>query len=193
LDNYKTYSDEQLFQLLKVDDEVAFSEIYNRYWDKLYAFASAKSFGNEIYVHEIVQDVFIDLWTKRNLIDLKYSLYSYIAAMVRYRLLKVFARERREAQHKSEIFLTLPTTVSADYLGDIRDIQERIRTTIGALPERTKLAFLMSREQDLSYKEIAAGLGVSQKAVEGHISLALKKLRAALRTLFSLLAVIYTV
>jgi RNA polymerase sigma-70 factor (family 1) len=184
LTKYTQYIDEQLVELLRASDEAAFEEIYSRYWNKLYSFAVAKSFGNESDAQEIVQDVFINFWKRRASVDLQYSLYTYLASAVRYELLKKFATEKKEKQFKKNLSRRFVDIVEAEYLHDIQNLQEHVQVIIDNLPEKTKLVFKLSRDGDLSHKQIASKLKVSEKAIEGHITLALRRLRAGLGSSF---------
>ncbi len=187
LSHYTTYSDEQLVALLNNDDEAAFTEIYNRYWKALYAYALDKIDHDHEEAKEIVQQLFIHLWTRRENLRLKYSLYSYLAAAVRHKVFDIIAA--RSKKHERELHYKLHIADQTDEISSVEmaDMQKHVASLVNALPDRCRLVFRMSREKYKTNKEIARELNVSEKAVESHISLALSRLRIGLRSLFSLL------
>ena len=103
--NYQLYDDNKLLSLLSNNDEEAFTEIYNRYWEKLVAVAY-KRLKNTAFTEDVVQDVFVSLWKNRYESSIQ-SLENYLASAVKYAVfnkLKIASRAR-EFQ-KSNSFIT---------------------------------------------------------------------------------------
>src|SRR5690606_39180832 len=80
--NYENHTEEHLLTLLGRDDELAFTEIYNRYWKKLYAMAYERLKSKEL-AEDVVHEVFTSLWQRRHEAVIK-SLNAYLAAATRY-------------------------------------------------------------------------------------------------------------
>lgn len=178
MQNYPPYTDEQLVALLKVNDHAAFTEIYHRYWEKLFAVAHQRTNDTD-EAKEIVQKVFINLWKKRNSLELKFTLPTYLSTAVKYEVLNLFAKLSREARYREFTNLKVTDETTQNII-DFHELQQQVSQLISQLPEKCQLVFRMSREQGLSHKEIASELDISEKTVENHITLATKKLRTGL-------------
>ena len=171
---YSTYSDEQLLVMLRNNDDEAFVEIYNRYWDKLLAIGYNHARNKEI-AEEIVQDVFMSLWNRRQNSDID-RLAPYLATAVKFTVFKTLAREnRRKALLAGQ--LTEVTASPDEAAIEAKFLKEYLDGVVAGLPEKCRLVFTYSREHQLSTKEIAATLQLSHKTVESHLTKALKTIR----------------
>jgi RNA polymerase sigma factor (sigma-70 family) len=185
LTNYATHSDEQLLNLLKEGNHLAFEEIYHRYWNNLFAVALVKSFHNHYNAQEVLQRVFIKFWKKRESLELRYSLYSYLATAIHYELLDMAVEDERFS--RTFEYADPNQQTSFNHRLDLADLEKKISIIVERLPHKAKIVFKMSREDHRTYRQIASELGVTEKTVEAHISLALRKLRTGLGNIFSFL------
>lgn len=129
---------------------------------------------------ELSQDVFLELWRRRESLAPDSSVAGYLMQAVRNRSLNHL--RHLQVQQKSAVYveaLSEPTEY-ADADTQAGELQDAIRSAIDALPPRTREVFLMSRERNLRYSEIAEQLGVTVKAVEANMSRALRQLRERL-------------
>lgn len=172
--------DKELVLKIKNSDQIAYKELYYLYADKLYGFLWRKV-SNEDLAKDFVQDLFFKLWTNRNNLDENQSIKAYLyrsannIAIDHYRKKKIFSSEDFD-----EIQL-------GDYDLDISfDARDEIHREISKLPEMQKKVFILSRFEELKYKEIAELLKISPKTVESHISKALGKLRSNLKHLITI-------
>lgn len=186
---YKDVSDSDLVQLLKSDDQQALSALYYRYWDKLFVVATHRLNDPEIG-EECVQDVFVSLWRRRKDLELKYSIATYFAVAIKYRVINEMDKQYRikhkleRAAHASEPAFT----PSADQLLLEKELLSQIEQAVERLPEKCRIVFKKSREEGKTYKEIGTELGISEKTVEGHMSKAIKDLRSNLTAISPALA-----
>lgn len=189
MDHYCTYTDEQLVQLLKQNDHKAFSELYERYWDKLLFLAGKKL--NDLYEAEhIVQDLFLDLWNRRGELEIQQSIGGYLVVAVKYRIINAQARRHKQTAKFTEDLAFKPQhDNSTESWLSFRELQNSLHHQLARLPEKCALAFSL-RDDGLSYKQIAAEMNISEKTVEMHISRAFKALRTGLGNLISLLILI---
>jgi len=181
--NYKSSTDLELLDLLRLGREDAFSEIYNRYWKKLLAIAY-NICRDKTIAQEIVQDIFTGLWAKHTNLEIK-CLNSYLSTAVRLSIFKLIYRQRRRMQIESEHCIDELSTLSEDQI-DARFTQLYINDLVEKLPEKCKLVFKCSRNSGLSIPEISTELGISEKTVEGHLTKGLKILRLNLKNAFNI-------
>ena len=175
--------------IIKKHTTMSFSELYLIYYPKLVRFAKEFVMSEED-AENITQDVFTDLWEKRESMNHIENMNAYLFRLVRNKCLdylkhKVFEQkyvENVKASFEIELNLKLQ---SLDRF-DVYDISERnqmeklIRDAINSLPKRCRDIFLLSRMEGLKYREISERLGISVNTVECQMGIALKKLRAKL-------------
>jgi len=101
---YETYQDDELLLLLKEDNDAAFTEIYRRYWDRLFVVAMHR-LGDMEEVRELVQDIFCNLWKKRSSLHLDHSLHTYLSVAVKYEVLNRLARRNRQLRYRKHVSL----------------------------------------------------------------------------------------
>lgn len=162
---------------------MSFSELYLMYYPKLVRFAKEFVVLEED-AENITQDVFTDLWERRDAIDHIENVNAYLFRLVRNRCLdylkhKVFEQKYAEnVQASFEIELNLKLQ-SLDRF-DVSDISEGneterlVRDAINSLPKRCRDIFLLSRMKGLKYREISEKLGISVNTVECQMGIALK-------------------
>lgn len=171
---YSSHSDEQLLVMLRNDDDEAFVEIYNRYWDKLLAIGFNHSRSKEV-AEEIVQDIFMSLWNRRQSIEID-RLAPWLATAVKFAVFKTLARESRRKALLEDHPLEIPASPDEAII-EARFLKEYLDGVVAGLPEKCRLVFTYSREHQLSTKEIADTLQLSHKTVESHLTKALKTIR----------------
>ncbi|WP_316833909.1 RNA polymerase sigma factor [Pedobacter nutrimenti] len=172
---YHSKKDEELISLLQTEDELAFTEIYNRYWDKLY-YISHKLLKDTDAAEEIVQEVFLIIWKKRNSLNIQ-NLHQYLAAMTRYAVFRHLAREKKfNKQENSEGILNAEVADEIDL--DNKILLEIITKLSNKLPEKCRLVFQYNKIHDQSLQEVAEQLNISQKTAEAHLTKALRVIRA---------------
>ncbi len=163
--------------------EKEFERIYNSLWAKLYSVAY-NYFRDKTTAQEIVQEVFVNFWVKRDLLhDIK-DLDAYLFKSVKNRIYDHF--DKIACQERLSRRLSLQTKEEAETTNEAVDYEEtleRINHEIDRLPETTKEIFRLSRFDKYSNDEIAGRMHLSGKAVEYHITSALKRLRLRLNQL----------
>lgn len=181
---YQSFTDIELLSLLKAGDERALREIYIRYW-KVSLTIVAKKLDNYQEAEDLVNEVFISMWNRREALPEILSLQNYFKGAIRNQVLKIWARKYRSEKYlsiqQSSIFeFEHQSTNSIEY----KELNGQLKKAIADLPEKCRLVFELSREEGLSQKQISNKLGISQKTVEAHINKALKLLKTKLRDYF---------
>lgn len=179
MNKHKVLSDIELLHRLKQGDEIALTLLYNRYWDKLLAVACHRLNDPEA-AEEIVQDVFISLWHRRQQLDIKFTLHTYLSVAVKYKIINEMDKQHRLRSKEQSILKMVQTEPSAEEYIFERELWERIEANVKQLPEKCQIVFRMSREEGLTNKQIASTLGVAEKTVEAHMSKALREIKGNL-------------
>lgn len=169
-----------LVQRLIEDDEDAFCELYAAYKNRLIFFAMRFLKSRE-YAEDIFQDAFTVIWQGRRFINPDASFSSYLYTIVRNRILNQLRDLENQAKLKEQIL-----EQAVDYSNDTNnsilanDLRGLIARAMQQLTARQREIFEMSREQDMSHREIAEALGISVYTVQEHISTSLRILRTYL-------------
>lgn len=173
-----------LLKKLKEGDIKALEFIFNKHYGNLCLYLLLL-FKNELLVEHIAQDIFIYLWEKRETLEIKTSLESYLYTAGRYKALNQIRDAKRHERIMKNMFVPDAEYINElDSILEVHELEKIIEEAINTLPARCQQIFRLSRENDLSYKEIAELLNLSVNTVEGQMAIALKKLRSALKPIY---------
>lgn len=171
---YKSYTDSELFDFLKADDRAAFTEIYQRYWKVMHAH-TLKMLGGEDEAKDIVQELFANLWIKRNSIQNNTNLSGYLYVSARNKIINHIQRKSMRKHYVRYLALSAgeahDTTIEQIIEKELNII---IENEIQHLPGKMQHIFHLSRKLNLSHKEIANHLAVSDKTVKKQIRNAIR-------------------
>ncbi len=176
---YTQKTDIDLFMLLKMDDKQAFTELYNRYWKKLFVIA-ANRISNLEDAEEIVQDIFTALWRRRESLVLTSDLANYLAVSVKYRVIKMLDKYYHHRRYIDSLVVDEQIDDSTREWLAFDELRDELAKYVQQLPEKCRLVFQLSREKGYSQKQIAETLQISEKTVEAHLGKAFKTLRSKL-------------
>ncbi len=168
--------EKNIFEELKNGNKNALKTIFDSYYRPLcnYAF----QFINDTdQAEEVVQDLMVRLWEKRNTLTIGTSLKNYLYRSVRNQCINLIQHEKVKQLHAQKIKDALFTEEAADSYHLEPELMDRLEAGIEALPEKQREIFRLSREEGLKYREIAGQLHISLKTVEAQMGLALKTLR----------------
>ncbi|MCD0488639.1 RNA polymerase sigma-70 factor [Pedobacter sp. MC2016-14] len=184
MDVYRNYTDVELTDLLRSGDHLAFTEIYKRYTNVLQGHAYSKLQDREEAI-DLVQELFVSLWTKRESIVIHTTLSGYLYTAVRNRILNVILHKKVASDYITSLqdFIDHGEALT-DHLVREKELRLIIEKEISALPEKMRAVFELSRKEGLSHKEIAEKLGLSEKTVKNQVNNSLKALKGKLGPLF---------
>ncbi|MEI3802804.1 MULTISPECIES: RNA polymerase sigma factor [unclassified Chitinophaga] len=170
----------ELFRRMKQDDVQAFNLLFRKYWEKLYLFAYRK-LNAEDDAKDIIQNIFISFWLKRNQITIQSSVEAYLFSIARYELLSFISRAIK-SREKQEILIhtILPAFEEPLTPMETREIDQLVKNEEEKLPKRMKEIFKMAREQNLSIREISLQLQLSEQSVRNQLNTAIKKVKIGL-------------
>jgi RNA polymerase sigma-70 factor (family 1) len=183
MEQYRLYDDKLLLELLAKSDEQAFTEIYRRFWQKLFVIAYNRLRQIEA-AEDIVHDVFASLWANREKSEVD-LLENYLATAAKYMVLAKIKKKERERVYNASNQAPMPEMqieISLHY----KRILELVKNEVEKLPEKCRLIFKCSRDEGMPVKQIAQELHLSPKTVENQLHKALKQLKLATKTLFHL-------
>lgn len=172
----KNYTEEKLVGMLKNGSIAAFDELYFRYVTRLESF-SRTYLKNNVLCEEVIQEVFIQLWDKKDTLDEKLSIKAYLFQMVKHRIFNIFRNKVRELRLDNEVKLDFYSANPVEEWINFFELRDRAYEIIDGLPEVQKKIFKMSRIDGMKNEEISLELKISRRTVEHHIYLALKTLK----------------
>lgn len=166
-----------LISRLKDGDQSVLTDLYNKLWQPLFI-SSYNVLKDKELSEDVIQDVFMDIWRNRERLEIKISLKGYMYACVRYQVFNQL-KKNKDSVHISFFddvdkrfqYATPETQMMHD------ELLYQISAIVETLPEKCQLVYRLSREEQLSHKEIAERLNISTKTVENHITKALHIIR----------------
>jgi RNA polymerase sigma-70 factor (family 1) len=168
------FSESDCLRRLKQDDERAFDALFRHYSALVYRFA----FGylkSRPASEEIVQECFIKIWEKRDQLRDDVPLKGYLFTTAHHAVLNELRRDQHHLRLHGQVAATSPVSVTNE--AEYQEMEALYLAALERLPPKQREVFVLSRQQGLSYPEIAVRQGVSVKTVEAHIMQALKTLR----------------
>lgn len=168
---------------IRASNRIAYTHFYNHYRNRLqlYILPFVKS---QAQAEEIVQDTFLKLWEKRENLDENHSLRAYTKAIAKRRVLNLLKRTQineKFLRHKRYTSSLAQECNTEDQLL-LAEYQHITQSAVERLPRQQKLIYSLSREQELTYGQIAAQLHISVSAVEKHMSKALQYVKKQVQT-----------
>lgn len=174
---YHQLSDVELLGLLKSGNHLAFEAIYKRYWNLLYRNAR-KMLSDDEEVNDVVQDIFISLWELPPHSAYNNSLSSYLYSSVRNKIINIINRNKLKDGYSKSL---IDFYEKGEYVTDLevreKELAACIEKEIAQLPDKMRLVFELSRKKNLSYKQIAEEVNISEGTVKKQIYYAIKILR----------------
>lgn len=183
---YNHCSDEQLFELLKLGDEAAYELLYDRLFYPLLSQAIRKVRSLED-AQDLVQDLFLNLWNKRTQIKIEGKVIFFLFTSLRNSIINFYIKTKKK-EEREELFLYFNALYEETTARTIHknELERIIQNEIDALPLKMKQVYLLSRNQELSHKEIAELMAISELTVKKQVANALKILKKKIHyTLFT--------
>ncbi|QHS59396.1 RNA polymerase sigma factor [Chitinophaga agri] len=175
--------DSSLLTALRKGDEFAFRVLYERYWTELYTMAYRR-LGDEEAAKDIVQNIFVNLWTSRKEIFIATSLAPYLNRAVRNKTISFYKKNlaslSRETYFQHE---QVQYTPESDL--EAKELEAVINNEISQMSDTMRRAFVLSRQENKSIREIATELSLSEQTIKNNISQALDRLRKKTQLFYS--------
>jgi len=190
LTDYRNLPDTELTALLKEADRNAFTEIYNRNWKLIYAHVY-KMLRDEDDAKDVVQEVFGNLWIKAASLKHTNNISGFLYTAARNKVFDLIEKNKVRSDYLGEIasFVSDSSIEKIDTIDEQR-ILEILERELQKLPPKMKEIFELSRKENLSHKEIAAKLDISEQTVKKQVHNALKVIKPKLNDMGISIAVL---
>lgn len=191
-------TDTALVKQLATGDEDAFCQLYARYWERLFCFCN-KFLKSYDLAENFAQDIFLKIWENREFIDPEKSFSSFLYTIARNKILNYLKHVARTESLKEKFISDYSSTPEyAQESGDRlleKDYLAIMHNAISRLSPRQRQIFCMSRDENMSHKEIAEQLGLSVYTVSEYMSDSLKSIKRYVSRhsdiIFPLLSIIF--
>lgn len=185
----QSYDEKELLAHIADGDQQAFAVIFNKYWPTVYSAALVIAKSPSL-AEDISQEVFTKLWeTKEKARDIE-NVKAFLFIAARNLIINRLSRQKVEDAYRAYQLHHSAETSHGGHDLDYQQLEQRLRSAIRQLPSRQQRAFLLSREQGLTYEQIAEQMQISRDTVKEHIVKALASLRKSLHEHDALLLLI---
>ena len=176
----KPHEESKWLSALAGGDFEAFGVLYEKYHRSLYLFALKLS-KNQHEAEELVQSVFVTVWETRQTVDSEKSFSAYLFTIARNRFYDMLRKRVTESCY-ADYILYWNNQVADDLEKQIEDQEtnEIVQQLLQQVPERRREIFLLNRNEDLTYRQIAEKLQISENTVDTQIRNVLNFLRKEL-------------
>jgi RNA polymerase sigma-70 factor (family 1) len=169
LKSFENISDSDLAGKIKNGEKNAYQELFERYAPRIYQF-SFTYLKNQADAEELVQDVFLKIWEKRDSLDQSKNIKSFIFKVAVNTIYDFIRHKNIENAFNDFVRLNSETGSNNTWHSVIFDeMQENLQKLVAQLPEQRQKIFQLSKEEGLSNEEIAAKLNLSKRTVENHL------------------------
>ena len=168
--------DIHILDKLKEQPEIALKVLYDEFYDYI-CIVVYKMVGDRTLSEDITQEVFVEVWKRRDSLVVNISLRGYLRRIAVNKTLNHIRAQKMNFEEEDTMMQVPSSENSVQKILEAQDLEKVINDSIDSLPERCRVVFGLSRFEELSYREIATELSISVKTVENQISKALKLLR----------------
>ena len=171
--------DRELLQRIQAGDEGAYDTVFRTWYPVLVRVAGALLREVDA-AEEVAQEVMLELWRRRHVVDASISLRAYLLRSVRNRSLNHLRHLRVRRETESDVAALYDAPLGSDEPIVAKELSDAVQVALRELPPRCREVFELSRIHGLKYAEIAEALEISQKTVEAQMGKALKIMRERL-------------
>lgn len=179
MDDGLPYDEKELLKRVAEGEELAFRKLFDLYKERFYAVALKMTRSDEV-AEDIVQDIFMNIWKKReDLADIDNPSSYFFTAVYR----RVYHHYRKIALEKKLLQAASPKKESVNTTDEMvlaHESNELISRAIIKLPPQQQLVFKLTKQEGLSREDVARQLHISPNTVKNHLADALKSIRAFL-------------
>ncbi|MFT3903773.1 MAG: RNA polymerase sigma-70 factor [Niabella sp.] len=173
-----------IIDIAENDDQLLFKQLYRYFLPGLLSYANTLLRDKQL-AEEAIEDVFVKVWSNRKALAAINNLSYYLYTATKHTALNYLQSKKKinfvDLQEADEfIHLQTPETDSIQ-----KENIRQIEAAINELPAKSRLVFLLIKEQGLKYKEVSSLLSISPKTVEAHMTLAYSRVAECLEELLT--------
>lgn len=183
----KPYDEKRALELLAQSSEYAFTQIFDHYRPRIYRFA-VKFLESTELAEEVIQEVFLKVWAKREHLQEVKNFEAYIITMAKNIIFDSLRKMAEEATAKAEYAHSRTPENNTENLVLEKQYEEILNNVVNLLPPQQKTVFQMAKVEGLSHEAIAEQLKLSRATVKSHMARALQTIRMHLSHHISSLA-----
>lgn len=173
-------SDQELWKLLRIGSKVSFQTLYQRHIESLYNFG-LKITANQELVKDTLQELFTEIWKKKDSLSEVTHVKVYLIKSLRYKLLRAGSNTSKQRTYSfEELFIDIPDIGMVDSEQNIERIKQ-LKEAINLLPHRQKEVIHLRYFQNLKNEEIADIINVNYQSVSNLLHRALTKLKGVMK------------
>ena len=174
MNNIDKYQDEELFDLIKEGRSYALKILFKKYYERLCHFADT-IINDNVLSEEIVSDIFVNIWEKREQININYKVKSYLFTAVKNQSINYLKKRKL---HTVSLYSAVQEKTGDSANPEEKllydELKEKVDNIIDKLPEKRKLIFQMNRFDGFTFQEIADILSLSVFTVRNQMVKAIK-------------------
>jgi RNA polymerase sigma-70 factor (ECF subfamily) len=173
---YALLNDQDLLALYTTGDEQAFAEIYNRYHRSVYTYL-LKFVKIPMLAEDLLHDVFITLWERREKIRVIQSFAGYLHRVARNHAINRIREILADTEMREEVLLQLEPISPVVQAEKISEYEKLMEQALQQMPPQRRKVFQLCREEGRTYNEAAQQLGLSRNTIKEHMVLAMRFLK----------------
>ena len=168
-------------RIARFEDQQAYKELFLTLYPPLFKFISG-IVKSKPAAEEIISDVFIKIWEKRQDLELIVNIRVYCYVIAKNLSLNFLEKQRKTTTLNIEDFSDSLSElyINPEQLMITSEMADRINLAVDSLPARCKMIFTLIKENDFKYKEVAEIMNISPKTVENQLAIALKKISVSI-------------
>jgi RNA polymerase sigma-70 factor (family 1) len=171
----------EILERLVHGDQKSFDVLFTHFYPGLLRYAKSLLPHASTEAEDIVSDIFCNLWVNRQNLAITDSIASYLYRSVKNRIINTYKKNKLSLVDMNEVSNEAKgqSHQLPDQLLSFKQLNDRVNFLVTKLPEKTRLVFLMSREEGLTYEQIADVLDLSLNTIKTHMFRAIRFLKEA--------------
>jgi RNA polymerase sigma-70 factor (family 1) len=174
------YDEKRVLELLSQGSEYAFTQLFDRYRARIYS-VSLRYLRSPVLAEEILQEVFLKIWIKRESLPQVLQFEAYLFAMARNLIFDGIKDLAEETTALKEFTRQFSSSHTSDNPLVEKQYEELLQKAVNQLPPQQKQIFRLAKIEGLSHQAIAEKLNISRLTVKRHMATALQSIRLQLQ------------
>lgn len=166
----------EVSKIAHFQDEVAFRELFNYFYSPLFSFSFSLT-GNKELAEDIVSDLMLKIWTNPQKLLKVNNLKTYLYISVKNIALNAVERNKRNAAYLNTLSVEPINTLNPEQELLSKELTAKIEQAIAQVPPKSRMVFVLIRDNECSYAEVADIMEISIKTVDRHLQIALGKIK----------------